>query len=109
MTAFDGWCPSPLPPDRFDSYGDTLGLRKAGFEILPSVSRTRSGDPAAKLAVIAVLDELVDALLMTGSAANRRLRLAARTASPVTKRIIGGVGCFEDTAQYKESFALEAE
>lgn len=48
MTAFDSWYPSPLPPDRFDSYGDTLGLHKAGIEILPSVSWRRSGDPTAR-------------------------------------------------------------
>lgn len=157
MTAFDGWFPLMLPPDRFDIYGDTLDLRKPGFEILQSVSWSRSEDPAVALlpvkkmlalyvggmgsrednfhkrvveragyadvaakvqdlwlsgrqkeAVMAVPDELADALSVTGSAANRRLRLAAWKASPVTTLMIGVAGSFEETVQNMETLALEA-
>ena len=157
MTAFDGWFPFLLPPDRFDIYGDTLGLRRPGFEILQSVSYSRSADPAVALlpikkmlalyvggmgskednfhkrvieragyvevaariqelwlsgrqqeAVMAVPDELADALSVTGSPENRRLRLAAWKASPVTTLMIGVAGSFEDTVRNMETLAEEA-
>ena len=157
MTAFDGWFPLLLPPDRFDIYGDTLALRRPGFEILQSVSWSRSTDPAVALlpikkmlalyvggmgskednfhkrvieragyvevaariqelwlsgrqqeAVMAVPDELADALSVTGSPENRRLRLAAWKASPVTTLMIGVAGSFEDTVRNMETLAEEA-
>lgn len=157
ITGFDGWFPLLLPPDRFDIYGDTLGLRRPGFEILQSVSYSRSEDPAVALlpvkkmlalyvggmgskednfhkrvieraghaevaakiqelwlsgrqkeAVMAVPDELADALSVTGSAANRRLRLAAWRASPVTTLMIGVAGSFGETVQNMETLAEEA-
>lgn len=157
MTAFDGWFPLLLPPDRFDIYGDTLTLRRPGFEILQSVSWSRSTDPAVALlpikkmlalyvggmgskednfhkrvieragyaevaariqdlwlsgrqpeAVMAVPDELADALSVTGSAENRRLRLAAWKASPVTTLMIGVAGSFDETVKNMETLAEEA-
>ncbi len=157
MTAFDGWFPLLLPPDRFDIYGDTLALRRPGFEILQSVSWSRSTDPAVALlpikkmlalyvggmgskednfhkrvieragyaevaariqdlwlsgrqpeAVMAVPDELADALSVTGSAENRRLRLAAWKASPVTTLMIGVAGSFDETVKNMETLAEEA-
>ncbi|MFM7707292.1 MAG: LLM class F420-dependent oxidoreductase, partial [Gammaproteobacteria bacterium] len=61
-----------------------------------------------KEAVMAVPDELADALSVTGSAENRRLRLAAWKASPVTTLMIGVVGSFEETVQNMETLAEEA-
>lgn len=59
-------------------------------------------------AVMAVPDELADAMSITGTPANIRLRLAAWKHSPVTTLMIGYAGSFEQTVKNMEALAKEA-
>jgi F420-dependent oxidoreductase-like protein len=61
-----------------------------------------------KEAVMAVPDELADAMSVTGTPENIRLRLAAWKQSPVTTLMIGIAGSFEQTVQHMELLAREA-
>ena len=157
VTECDGWFPFLIPPDRFDIYGNTIDQRRAGFEIVQSVSFSLQTDPALALlpikkmlalyvggmgsrednfhkrvieragyaeaaqqiqdlwlsgrqkeAVLAVPDELADALSVTGSRDNLRQRLAAWKRSPVTTLMISVGDSFDQTVQHMEVLATEA-
>lgn len=59
-------------------------------------------------AVMAVPDELADAMSVTGTRENIRARIAAWKRSPVTTLMIGVAGSFEQTVENMEVLAREA-
>ena len=156
-TAFDGWFPFMMPPDRFDIYGDALAQAKPGFEVLQSIGFSLTDDPVAALlpikktlalyiggmgsreenfhkrvveragyaeaaqriqdlwlggrqqeAVMAVPDELADALSLVGSRERLREKLALWRRSPATTLLIGVAGGFDETVRNMEVLAAEA-